>query len=1010
MGKTVKLTGEQRAVLEAGADIKRVIACAGSGKTWVITRGIIDTLQQGLCRPSEVLALTFTRNAADNMRIRIRENMGNMASDQIDIFTFNSFGNQIIKDNSLKLGLGKDFRVLGGAETWQIIYDIFKNNEFKYLDIGKIPGKTVQEILSYIDALKNNLITPADLENYISKHYDYIKDYKSSALLKEEKQSIRLQEELCFIYRKYDEQKKVSNCIDYQDQVVYPYFLLKNNNQVREKYLKRYKYIFVDEFQDTNIAQAYLLALLNKKGKNITVVGDDDQGIYAFRGACVENILNFHLWEEFADSKVVDYYLTTNFRSGENIIEVTNNIISPNKNRFDKSLKPAEKSPPSEVLFFYRPTHEQESERIAGIINELRNRGVRLKNIAIISRRKKFDSITRHLEKKGLKYEMVGSKGFYFEKEILFIISWLYVIYDVYDELNLLYVLKSDKYKICDRDLFFLKRNSKGGKPVRLIDGIECSRSNTYISPEAQERLNEFLSELKYYISKSYTLKLKELISLIYEYSRLRDELKSSFDAAAKKKIRNIESLIKVASDFEDNFHENSLESFNTYLREVAKTDFEGPDTPELSSEDSVKVMSIHAAKGLEFDIVLVPMLWKNDYLGRKKSLKFSIPASLRKDNRIWAEKKGYSSRKAFNDDLSRLKIEEERRIFYVACSRAKKLLILSYSEYQNQHDRANGRARKEAVPFILDALASVNLKAMDNESLKFTESKGFVGKTKKTICRNYYEFLETGKKFSSPGIDWAQANQYLLKKSSRARKKSPKRGKLFAPAAFVKKQNVFSLTSLLTYLQCPALYKWKYINFVPQKFSKSIETGEKVHSLIEKITMIKMAKNELNPQKVLCSIKDESLKPFADIYMQSDFFKLEKILKIWLEQLIYYKIKGYVITSKIDRLEYTGGKYMITDYKVSEKPADGNHTHISQLKGYVLACADTFSCNTRQIGACLFYLKNPSIVKYNFKTEILENTKEVLLSAIENINNGRFDSRKRRLCIYCSYRDFCKP
>ncbi|MGM0365111.1 MAG: ATP-dependent helicase [Actinomycetota bacterium] len=1006
----IKPTEEQQAVIEGKADIKRVIACAGSGKTWVITRGIISVLRQSLCRPSEILALTFTRNAADNMRVRIRENIQDISPDRIDIYTFNSFGNQIVKENSLQLSVGKDFRVLSSAETWQIIYDIFKNYKFRYLDIGKTPGKTVQEILSYIDTLKNNLITPPDLENYVENYLEYLGDYKSAALLREEKQAVSLQGELCFIYRQYEELKKEGNCIDYQDQVYLPYNLLKSNVSVRDKYTERYRYIFVDEFQDTNMAQAYLLALLNNRKVNIMVVGDDDQGIYAFRGACVENILNFHRWEAFRGSRVSDFYLTTNFRSGKSIIGVINNIISANENRFDKMLKPAPKSPLSEAVFFYCPTHEQEAERIAGTIKELREQGMRLKNIAILCRRKKFDAVTRYLDLSGLKYEIVGSKSFYFEKEILFIISWLYVIYDLYDEIYLFYLLKSDRYRICDRDLFFVKRDFKNGKPVRLIGGIEKSIHNPHISKEAKDRLSSFLNELKYYIRKSYSLRLRELVSLIYEHSGLRDELKSSFNVGCKKKIKNIEALIKITNDFEDNFRESSLESFNTYLREVAKTDFEGPESLELSGEDSVKVMSIHAAKGLEFDAVFLPMLWRNDYLGRGDSQKYSMPAELRKDNEVWARKKEYTSQKAFKEELKKMKTEEERRIFYVACSRAKRLLVLSHSDYRNHYDQAQGKSEKKIVPFIMDALASKDLKVLDNESLRCIESMGFNGEDKQAARDDFYKFLGGGKKINIPDIDWEKANENLLRDSARVK---PAAQKTDIPArdSLKRSQRVFSLTSLLTYVRCPVLYECKYIHNIPEKYSQSLKKGEEVHSLIEKITRLKVMYKDLGKDRLLAAIKQKNLKPYAEGYMQSVFFNLSGTEKIWLEQLIYHKLNDFIITSKIDRLEYLGSaKYRIIDYKVSKKPLKENPTHINQLKAYAMACSDVYGCSIFRIKACLFYMEDLSVSEYHFKPEAVADFKDILLSAIECINAGRFNRHRGKSCSYCGYRDFCMP
>jgi DNA helicase-2/ATP-dependent DNA helicase PcrA len=892
MNKEIKETPEQLNIINSSAEIKRIIACAGSGKTHTITSSIIKILNEEICSPDNILVLTFTRNAAENMRTRVRENIKTgIDSEDINIFTFNSFGNDIISENNFEFGLGKDFNIINSSQSWQIIYEIFDELNFEYIKAKKKEGEFVQNLLNYIENLKNNLISVSEFREYLDNYKEILSSYSSRALRRKEEESINVQRELFFIYQEYENRKIKSNCIDYSDQVFLPYFLLKERKSIRARYRRRYKYIFVDEFQDTNVAQAYLLSLLYEPDYNrLVVVGDDDQGIYSFRGACVENILDFHKFDKFKDHPVYDFYLTTNFRSGSNIINTINNIISANKKRFTKELKPESIKKESEVLFYSKKTHVEEASEIAEMIKYLASEGVRLKEIAILARRKRFEKIIKALDANGIKFELIGGKNFFFEPEILFIISWLKVIEDINDEISLAYILKSDKYKICDRDMYFIKRKPENPEEkISLISGILDYAENPHISEETKKRLKGFLTSLRLYIKKSGELELKELVSLIIEDSGMMNELKSKFGPTARRKIKNIESLIKVSSDFQQSYSKSNLSGFITYLRDVAKTDYDNPETMEFSGENSVKIMSIHAAKGLEFEVVFLPALWKSDYMGRTRGKDYMIPAELRKDNSLWKEMKNYKSEAEFKKALDNIKLEEERRIFYVACSRAKRMLVLSYSEFEDDEACSNENASpKEIAPFFDDIVNNDNdgkLRIVNREGLEFVRDN-----YDKKLYNNYYDYMEVfnfagltakdDKKKKSKKSKENKRNNLLFteKKWSDLQKKlasdilghislEQKEGRIkeegkissedeeseiirrinIANSSLIagnsyphikKDENFFPLTQILDYKKCPLLYKWKYVYLIPEKSGEELEWGEKLHKYIENITL----------------------------------------------------------------------------------------------------------------------------------------------------------------------------
>jgi DNA helicase II / ATP-dependent DNA helicase PcrA len=1122
-GKNIKITSEQKLILGSNAPIRRVIACAGSGKTFVLTQNIVNILQEGLCRPEEILAITFTRNAADNMRSRIKESLNKIIDfSAINIYTFNSFGNLLISENSFSLGLGKDYRLINISKSWQLIYEIVKKANLGSILVGKDTGKFTEDVLHYIHNLKSNLISPSELKKYCLEREKILSTFSSSALLKEELEILKYQPGLCSIYEDYENIKHENNLVDYYDHIFLPYLLLKDNDEIREKYRSRFRHMFIDEFQDTDIAQGYFISMLYKPGHNsIMIVGDDDQGIYSFRGASIENILDFHNWDAFSGHTVKDYFLTTNFRSGQSIIEALNNLISLNENRFEKDLKPEYENKKSEVMFSVFDFCADEAAQIANNILKLKDAGLKLKDIAILARKKRFKYIAEALESHGIRYEVISGRGFYYEPEVLYIISWLMVISDITDELHLLYLLQSQKYRISDRDIFFMKNfdtgnlklsDGTGNFQVSLFDGITGCENNPYLKKETKSRLKEFVEEMNYYIVQSNSMRLNELVSIIYEYSGLSNELKSGFNKAGKRKIKNIELLIKISSDFEPESIENNLEGFIVYLKDVARSEEEDPESIEFKQSDSVKVMSIHASKGLEFEAVFLPMLWKNDYSARQDTGKFKMPASLRKDKKIYSQKHSFKSKEKFDAEIKKLGMEEERRIFYVACSRAKKLLFLSFSEQEGEfknwqeRDLKNRQEKKPnnsqqdkkskiALPFLADILIRgssgdkvriLNKKAgdfvkeimpdtckadfVDYSKTSFGGSgikdcggsgegnKGDIDKTgycdiytgnfsqiisgsaaEHDAAGNFNKGANSPEKLKIPVSIFREASgeniEKMLAREVNALKtmaynssgSNMDYSKMVSALKHTSKalsqsedepvKKNFSMTELLVYMDCPRKYKWKYIYNIPEPSGKAVLTGEKVHKLIQLLTMQVFGEvvdknflGQTNKAQIQYG-EDRKVETFLNNYKKSRFYSDHDIRKIILEQLFYWKLGCFLISCKVDRLDHMAdGSIRIIDYKTSglngRKPETN---YLNQLKSYAGGISSLFSIPPRLIKAFLFYLKDGKIYERNIEASEIVQFEHSILTACGNINGRIFPKRPKGLfCKNCYYASMC--
>jgi DNA helicase II / ATP-dependent DNA helicase PcrA len=1076
-------TKQQNEIIKSKAPVKRIIACAGSGKTWVLTNSIAAILEEKKCNPDEILAVTFTKNAAENMRIRIDKRLKGLKDiSSMDIHTFNSFGNDIVYENSFELGLGKDFRLISGSQSWQILYEILKDFSFSHIRVGRAPAVFLQNMLGFIQNLKNNLISTEDFYKYISEYEKILASYKSRALSSGEEGLIGGSSELFEIYLEYEKIKSNRNTIDYQDQVFMPYFLLSGRKVLQERYRSKYKYIFIDEFQDTNIAQARLMTLLYKKGhNNIMIVGDDDQGIYSFRGACIDNILNFDKWDCFDKDEIKNFFLSTNFRSGPEIIDSVHSIISQNENRFEKEFKAFDKNKESLVLFNNNKTIEEEARSLVENIEKIISfSGIKLKDMAIISRRKRFDAITEALKKNNIKYELIGGRNFYFEPEILFIVSWLKVINNVFDEVSIIHILKSAKYCISDRDIFFLKKGNGIVNNTDIINMIEQCESNSLVSSDARARLKSFLERLLYYIGRSRMLDLKELISLIFEDTGLSDELKSDFKTSTKIKLSNIENLIRVASDFQQSYQDTGLESFIVYLKDIAKTDYDNRDKIEISRENSIKLMSIHASKGLEFEAVFLPMLWKNDYMGRGDSGKngFVVPSELRNDASIWREKKNYRSAASFNEDLKKLKMEEERRIFYVACSRAKKILFLSYSQFekldQKEDPACDNKKTKEITPFFMDFLKKGSHLMATNESGKdflqklspekntykyfdMEEIKNMFGKrgknrsiSKKNIEKPEWKKIEKNLNQMSNDIEGVIRNKKdtlrVLRAASGSKDKVPVtasvinesrkyleginkkliEGKLKRDlhpdikSANQKDQILFSLTPVLDYLECPSLYKWRYVYSIPQRPDKKMEKGELIHKYIESATMLRFEDPEADHDQYLKKYCPEDIKSYLEVFEKSEFadFSVLRPQKLMLEQLFYYKVGQYFITGKLDRVAVFGGglaeivDYKMAGYKKGKIPA--SHKNVPdryrlQLMTYIGAVSDILGMEPDSIEGKLLYLGNGKIDLLTGSSLIIDEISGILSNAMKSISNGDYNIPEKTSCNKnCEYFELC--
>ena len=571
-----------------------VLAGAGSGKTKVLTNRIAYLIENGV-NPENILAITFTNKASKEMRDRVIKLVGTSAYD-IQLSTFHSFGLKLLKENYHYLGYQKNFTILDSDDTLTVIKKIMKEMDLnpKFYNAKDIRNK--------ISSAKNELMT---IDKFKKVEFD---------------------NNIILVYQRYINKLKMNNSVDFDDLLILPIKLFKEHPSILDYYQDKYKYILIDEYQDTNEAQYVLSKLLVGKEQNIFVVGDNDQAIYAFRGANYKNILNFE--KDYPNAKIV--FLEENYRSTKNILNAANSVIKHNRERKDKNLW--SNNPEGDKVKYVRlETDKDECSYISDKIKWLVNNGNNYEDIAILYRTNAQSRILEEeMLKNGIPYRVVGSFYFYNRKEIKDLICYLRLINNTSDDISLLRVINTPKRGIGDKTIDNLTSlANEQNKPV--FDIIQSGKELTF--------KNIVLDMIK----ESNKLTLTEIVDMVLDKSGIREELKSEKSLDSEIRLENLEEFKSITKNYEEEYGIVSLPDF---LEEIALV---SDMSEHEDSANRVNLMTIHSVKGLEFDNVFI--------VGMEEGI--------------------FPHYNSINSGSNK-EIEEERRLCYVAITRAKKKLWIT--------------------------------------------------------------------------------------------------------------------------------------------------------------------------------------------------------------------------------------------------------------------------------------------------------------------------------------------
>ena len=597
-----------------------VVAGAGSGKTKVLTTRIANLIASGV-KSSSILAITFTNKAANEMRTRVENLIG---SHYAFVGTFHSFGLRVIKENTQELELSKNFTIIDTEDVNSVIKKILKDLD---IDPKEYSPAFIRNKISFI---KNNMLTNVEIEKFLTSPPEKV---------------------AAKVYFEYEKILKRNNTIDFDDLLKKPVELFMKHPDILEKYQDHYKYILIDEYQDTNEVQYKMVRLLARKYTNLFVVGDPSQSIYAFRGANFQNILNFE--KDYPDCKVIK--LPQNYRSTQTILKAANDVIKNNKERKDIDLF-SDLGEGVKIKYIRTFNDESEVSRVASEIKNLLNEGYHKKDIAIFYRTNaQSRSIEDKMVKENIPYKVYGSYYFYKRKEIKDLLAYLKLIANHDDDISLKRIINEPKRKIGEKTIDGLENMAMAGN-TSMFEAITSGKELEF---------KELIIELT---KDAENMSLTELIDDILLKTKMREILEKDKTLESDLRLENLMEFKSVTENYEKVTGNVNLQDFLEEISLVA-------DAADYSEDgDAVTLMTVHSAKGLEFKVVFI--------IGLEENI---MPHA--------------------NSLMDESELEEERRLMYVAITRAKEKLYFLNAQKRMLYGRITVNPPSRFISEISDNL-----------------------------------------------------------------------------------------------------------------------------------------------------------------------------------------------------------------------------------------------------------------------------------------------------------------
>lgn len=938
-----------------------IIAGAGTGKTTVITRRIAWLISQGLAKSNEILALTFTDKASQEMQERVDVLLPYGYTDTW-ISTFHAFGDRLLRENALIAGLNPDFKVLTLPEAAVFFREHLFEFDLSYYRPLADPTRFIEALISLFSRAKDEDISPQEYLKFAQDLTLQAKENKADEALGE---YARQQAEVAGAYAKYQQLLEREGLLDFGNQFYLSLKLLREHPLISKKYRQQFKFILVDEFQDTNFSQYQLARILAGESANFTVTGDDDQCIYRFRGAAYSNLLNFI--KDFPGAKQVN--ITRNYRSTQAILDCAYRLIQHNnpdrfevKANIDKRLISSNDAGclPTHLHF---DTNSSEADNVAAVIKEKTSSGkFKYRDFAILVRSNSDANVfLQALNMQEIPWQFSGNQGLYSRQEVKLCINFLRVSANPFDSLSLYYLVSSDLYKINPVDLslcaHFAKRRNK--HLYLVFQEISAIPELSPISEGTKTGIQRVLDDLEKFMKLSGE---ETTGRLLYAFLTDTGYLKQlTFDQTLENevKIRNLAKFFNIVRDFELVAKEDRVTSFVNYLNLLIEAG-DDPSTVEADIDvDAVNVLTIHKAKGLEFRVVFLVNLVQGRFPWPKRSRPIELADSLIKEILPAGD----------------FHIQEERRLFYVGLTRARQEVYFTSAQ-----DYGTSRLRRVSQ-FVLEALGV--------EAAK---------KERKKSCA-----IEAIERFAP-------------------RKDSAKPENIFPEGRPIS----LSYYHIDDYLTCPLKYKYVNILRVPIMEHHTVIYGRAMHEAVSMYFQHKMLGAKMDLAALLAAFEDNfDPQGFLDQKHQQErflrgkeallrFFKQEEEQDSrpkFIEKEFSFMLGDIKIAGRFDRVDEEKDGDVIMDFKTSEvrvqKDADKRAKESMQLALYALAYKNIFGRYPVRLE--LYFLESGLIGSSAVSQPSIEKIKESVKEVAEGIRGRNFAATPAYMaCMYCAYNQIC--
>ena len=1053
-------TPEQWAAISMPLEPYVLVAGAGSGKTSVMAARVVYLALVALGRipadhpgalPGNVLALTFTVKATELLRRRVRVALTNVELDEgeePEILNYHGFAAQVLDRYGMLAGIEPGQRVLSEAQRVDLAGRVLDQMAFHHVKTEWQPS-AVDKILKLDAQAQHHLVDPDEIVAFNGERLEALRGHRSDRAFAAASERIELAEAVK-VFRRL---KRNLGVIDFGDQIELAMRVAVDHPEVGRDYRDRFAAVLLDEYQDTDVAQARLMEALFGGGHPVTAVGDPDQNIYAWRGASLFNLLEFpQRFRRRDGSEAARLPLFTNFRSGARILHAADAVIAPlpavQRPDPDKQLVPWPANGEGTVVLDAHPDELTEARAIADRIVVLHGSGARWSDVAVLCRTSRlFFLLQQAFEEREVPAEVVGLAGVLHLPEVVEVLAYARAANDAMASVALARILMGPRYRVGFKDLALVAGWAKGKNiawrdeggddeeaPFLFAEALEHLDQIEGLSQEGAERLATFRNELAE-LRVEARRPVPEFLGEVIRRTGIVDELEAATDrAASAQRVRNLGAFVDHVHAFEPVEGDLTLRTFLDYVDQVEALEREDWEPVQPSDEDAVKVMTIHQAKGLEFDHVFVPgvasgLMPSKRIQQNPAERGYSLDFELRGDARILPSFDGVLSH--FKADLQAQEVIEERRTMYVALTRARKSLSVSASQWYGELVNAKGPSeffRELAAWGSASGEATVTSSLADGDPQENPMLGHRLG-----LVRDWPEPAQPPDTDALFPEGWRRAALHARENGGVAPEGVQALGaqdrSAFDRRAGEQRQlalhlreresteggsgiegapQTLSVSGVITYAQCPKRFYWTSVRPLPRFSGPSARIGTEIHGWIER---------RARGQGQLLEIDDAP--DLTDEELSGDPGRVERLRQAFLqsrfsgatplfaERAFLLRVGGFAVGGRIDAIYGAPqGLWEIVDWKTGQQPAADDPLSGLQLDLYGLACVEIWHKAPEELRLTYFYLRDG--LELTRAMGDPDHVRRQVEQTLGDIGEGEFEPTAGPACRYCDFRAFC--